>query len=155
MFSIFPRKLGTVFAKQVGMKNQKIFLSALFVVALQGAANAETMPESQLTGPAEETVSVERSSRSENSSLDAKRAERRVARERILSRLRESSSREKASVRDELSKKGGESSRKNAESRKRETFPRAFDGRHQMPDDRRMKERDHGMPPPEFGEPKF
>lgn len=137
------------------MKNQKIFLSALFVVALHGAANAEAMPESQLTGPAEEAVSVERTSRSENTSLDAKRAERREARERILSRLRESSSREKASVRDELSKKGGESSRKSTESRKRETFPRALDGRRQMPDDRQMKEPDRGMPPPEFGEPKF
>lgn len=137
------------------MKNQKIFLSALFVVALQGAANAEAMPESQLPGPDEETVSVESPSRSKNSSLDAKRAERREARERILSRLRESSSREKASVRDELSKKGGENSRKDAESRKRETFPRDFDGRHPMPDDRPMKEPGRGMPPPEFGEPKF
>ncbi len=137
------------------MKNQKIFLSAILVVALHGAANAEAMPESQLTGPAEETVSVERASRSENPSLDAKRAERRLERERILSRLRESSLREKASVRDELSKKGGENSQKRDESRKMEAFPRAFDGRHQMSDDRQMNEPGRGMPPPEFGEPKF
>ncbi len=137
------------------MKNQKIFLSALFVVALHGAANAEAMPESQLTGPAEEAVSVERTSRSENTSLDAKRAERREARARILSRLRESSFREKASVRDELSKKGNENSRKSGEIPKRENFPRTLDGRRQMPDDRPMKEPGRGMPPPEFGDPKF
>lgn len=149
----FPGKLGTVFAKQVGMKNQKIFLSAFLVVALQGAASAESMPESQLTGPVE-ALSAE-GSRSGNSLLDAKRAERREARAWILSRLRESSFREKASVRDELSKKGNENSRKSAETPKRENFPRTLDGRRQMPDDRPMKEPGRGMPPPEFGDPKF
>jgi hypothetical protein len=148
--------IGTVFARIAGMKNPNLLILAVFVAALTGAAGAASMPESQLSTPVDEPSFVEKTVDSDNSSLDRKRAERRAARERILSKLRESSPREKDFVREELIKKGNENSRKGMEYPKNENSPRRFhEERFQGPEDRPMMEPDRGMPPPEFGEPKF
>lgn len=145
------------FANIAGMKKRKKITLAVFAASLCGTAFASPMPESQLTGPVEESLSLENSRKPETSSLDRKRAERLEARERLLSKLRESSLREKSEVRKDVLGKREENSRKPAESRKSESLFRERDREglwRKTPDDGRMPP-GRGMPPPEFGEPKF
>ena len=142
--------------------NMKNFcISVLLVTALGGAAYAQSMPESQVSSPVEESVSSDRASLdAKNASWEQKCAERRAAREKILARLRESSSQEKASVREELSKNRGEMPRMRGEFPKNEMkSPRNFEGgpeKRPMREDRRMKDPGREMQPPplpEYGEP--
>lgn len=64
--------------------NKNFFcISVLFGAALLGAARAQSMPESQVSSPVEETVQSGRSlDGTKNASWEQKRAERRVAREK-------------------------------------------------------------------------
>ena len=141
------------------MKN--FCISVLLVTALGVAAYAQSMPESQVSSPVEESVSSDRSSLdAKNASWEQKRAERRAAREKILAKLRESSSQEKAFVRESLSKNRGEMPRMRIEFPKNEMkSPRNFEGgpeKRPMRDDRRMMGPGREMPPPplpEYGDP--
>ncbi|MBP5247209.1 MAG: hypothetical protein J6Z31_05055 [Fibrobacter sp.] len=145
------------------MNTKNFCISVLLVAALGGAAYAESMPESQVSSPVEESVSSDRGSFDvKNASWEQKRAERRAAREKILSKLRESSSQEKAIMREELMKNRGEPPRIRGDIPKNEMRPpRNFDGnpdRRNMREDRRRMdpERDMPMPPPpEYGDPIF
>lgn len=149
--------IGMFFANVAGMKKRKKITLAVFAASLCGTAFAAPTPESQLTGPVEESLSLENSRKPETSSLDRKRAERLEARERLLSKLRESSLREKSEVRKDVLGKREENSRNPAESRKSESLFRERDREglwRKTPDDGWMPP-GRGMPPPEFGEPKF
>ena len=149
--------IGMFFANVAGMKKRKKITLAVFAASLCGTAFAAPTPESQLTGPVEESLSLENSRKPETSSLDRKRAERLEARERLLSKLRESSLREKSEVRKDVLGKREENSRNPAESRKSESLFRERDREglwRKTPDDGGMPP-GRGMPPPEFGEPKF
>ncbi|MDY6284053.1 MAG: hypothetical protein VZR14_02305 [Hallerella sp.] len=143
------------------MNTKNFCISVLLVATLGGAAYAQSMPESQVSSPVEESVSLDRTSLdAKNASWEQKRAERRAAREKILSRLRESSSQEKAMMREELSKNRGERPRMRGDFPKNEMkSPRNFDGdaeKRDMREDRRRMgpRREMQMPPaPEYGEP--
>ena len=141
--------------------NKNLFcISVLFGAALLGAARAQSMPESQVSSPVEETVQSGRSlDGTKNASWEQKRAERRVAREKLLSKLRESSPQEKVFIHEALSKKRNESSRNTGDFSKRGTPPRRMENeRRQMNDNHRAMNsgRDVFAPPsPEYGDPKF
>ncbi len=134
------------------MNSKRIGIFVLFAAAMF-QAEASAAPEAQVSSPVEESFSQAETSLGErNVSWDAKRAERREARERILNRLRESSAVEKEAVRKELSKNRGESSRTES------PFPKTSrDSRMEgspWREDRRMRgPGPGGMPPPEYGDP--
>ena len=89
------------FCEMIDMNTKNFCISVLLVATLGGVAYAQSMPESQVSSPVEESVSLDRTSLdAKNASWEQKRAERRAAREKILSRLRESSSQEKAMMRE-------------------------------------------------------
>lgn len=127
----------------------------IFVIFATAMFQAETLaaPESQVSSPVEESFSEAGASLGKrDASWDARRAERREARERILNRLRESSAMEKEAVRKELSQNRGESSRMGS------PFPKTSrDSRMEgssWREDRRMRGPGPGnMPPPEYGDP--
>ena len=142
------------------MNKNSFCISVLLVAALGCAAYAQSMPESQVSSPAEESFQAGRSlDGTKNASWEQKRAERRVAREKLLSKLRESSSQEKIFIHEALSKKRNENSRNTGDFSKRGTLPpRMENERRQMNDNHRAMNsgRDVFAPPsPEYGDPKF
>lgn len=154
----FGQDLGTIFAKYSGMNKSFSFIAVLLAAALGAAANANPVPEAQVSSPVEEAIGPNRASADvQNASWEEKRAERRAERERILERLRQSSPREKASVREELSKERNERGRSRELSPEFQKSPRNADfERQEMREDRRMMDSDRDRPPvPEYGDSDF
>ncbi|MCK9181736.1 MAG: hypothetical protein M0P13_02485 [Fibrobacteraceae bacterium] len=139
--------------------NKTIFTSAvLLAAALGAAAPLPAIPESQVSSPVEEPVGPGgASSNVENSSWERKIAERREAREEILARLRQSSSQEKASVREEILKDRNQRFRNDENSSFNQSSPRNPERDWQRQDDRRFDPgREMQAPPPsEYGDPNF
>jgi len=106
-------KMWHEFCGKTGM-NKIFFMSAILITtALASAVAVSDVPEAQVSSPAEQGVSSEKASLtdSESARWQQKRAERKQARDEILTKLRNSSSQEKEQLRQELSKNRNESYR--------------------------------------------
>ena len=127
------------------------FLSIFFVtVACAFAAETAAMPESSVPTPAdmsEISSEIPDLGAKESEDWQKMRAERKAAREQILSKLRESSREDKRLIRESVSEKRNVKSRsegngKNFQSREREPF-------YERPDSRNMNPM-RGYPGPAF-----
>jgi len=128
---------GTFFA---GIKNMDriLLLSVIaFAAASVNAAPANAVPESQISTPAEQGFSPEKTTLSDKESADwqKKLEQRKMAREAILSRLRGSSAQEKEILRRELSKNREKSFQSERESSTKSYSP-----------ERPREDRDYGDP---------
>jgi len=106
-------KMWHEFCRKTGM-NKIFFMSAILITtALASAVAVSDVPEAQVSTPAEQGVSSEKASLtdSESARWQQKRAERKQARDEILTKLRNSSSQEKEQLRQALSKNRNESYR--------------------------------------------
>lgn len=138
------------FCSRISMK-YATFISIVALVATMSFAQGTAMPASSVPTPAE---SMEASKGTpdlgakESAEWQKMRAERKQAREQILSRLRESTNAEKQQIRQDVSKKRNENSR--FEGKPQRQQPRERQSFHERPDSPNMNPAQgyQPLPPP-------
>lgn len=127
------------------------FISIVTLAATMSFAQGTAMPESSVPTPAEKMETSNGApdlGAKESAEWQKMRAERKQAREQILSRLRESSKAEKQHIRQDVSKKRNENSR--FEGKPQRQQPRERQSFHERPDSPNMNPAQgyQPLPPP-------
>ncbi|MCQ2054639.1 MAG: hypothetical protein MJY82_05040 [Fibrobacter sp.] len=126
------------------MKHAILTYSVLFSAAFAFAAGFAAQPESSVPTPAEKSEMLKETpdlGAKESADWQRLRAERRVAREQILSKLRESSKAEKQGIRKGVLENRNEKSRLEGESPKKQPHERSpFCERPDSPNQNPMRE---------------
>jgi hypothetical protein len=123
---------------------KRLLMTVLFFAVIAFAEESSVRPESAIPTPAEE-VEISKENRDlaakEREDWQRMRAERKQARERILSEMRNKSVAEKRAMREEMGKN-------------REKKPRLEDAPPKNFEDMPLKDRDRRMDPPEQAKPR-
>ena len=123
---------------------KRLLMTVLFFAVMAFAEESSVRPESAIPTPAEE-VEISKENRDlaakEREDWQRMRAERKQARERILSEMRNKSVAEKRAMREEMGKN-------------REKKPRLEDAPPKNFEDMPLKDRDRRMDPPEQAKPR-